>query len=168
MARHINAQILDSGDLFPNLTLTLTNGASFELPRDFKHPYNVVLVNRGAWCPYCVAQLRGFQSGLAKLADAGVGIVSLSADPLAPAQAMMKEHGLEFPVAYGASLELIASSLGVYYEPKPAGMVPHFHSSGFVLGPGNRVLTAVYSSGAIGRLTWMDVLGFIQYVKSHG
>ncbi|HEY3255580.1 MAG TPA: redoxin domain-containing protein [Polyangiaceae bacterium] len=167
VARNPNAQLLDSGDLFPKLQLTSTSGAALELPRDFKQTYNVVLVNRGAWCPYCVAQLRGFQSGLAKLAEAGVGVVSLSAEPLAAAQAMVKEHGLEFPVAYGASLELISSTLGVYYEPKPEHVAPHFHSSGFVLGPGNRVLTAVYSSGAIGRLVWSDVLGLIQYLKSH-
>lgn len=168
MARHPKAQLLDSGDLFPNLSLTLTNGSSFEAPLGFKQPYNVVLVNRGAWCPYCVAQLRGFQSGLAKLTDAGVGVLSLSAEPLAAARAMVSEHGLEFPVAYGASLELVASKLGVYYEPKPEHVAPHFHSSGFVLGPGHRVLTAVYSSGAIGRLTCPDVLGLVQYLKSHG
>src|SRR6185369_9905039 len=149
VARHPKAQLLDSGDLFPNLSLTLTNGSSFEAPLGFKQPYNVVLVNRGAWCPYCVAQLRGFQSGLAKLTDAGVGVLSLSAEPLAAARAMVSE-------------------LGVYYEPKPEHVAPHFHSSGFVLGPGHRVLTAVYSSGAIGRLTCPDVLGLVQYLKSHG
>ena len=50
---------------------------------------------------------------------------------------------------------------------KTASVAPYFQSTGFVVGPGNRVLTAVYSSGAIGRLVWQDVLGFVKYVKSH-
>lgn len=168
MARDPNARILDTGDLFPELTLSLTDGTELTLPRDFKHPYNTVLLNRGAWCPYCVAQLRGFQAGLPKLAELGVGVVSLSAEPLAAAQAMVKENGLEFPVAYGAPIALIAGRLGAYYEPEPVGRVPHLHSAGFVLGTDNRILTAVYSSGAIGRLVAADVLGFVRYVKSHG
>jgi hypothetical protein len=36
-----------------------------------------------------------------------------------------------------------------------------------VLDPEGRVITAVYSSEAIGRLVPDDVAGFVQYVKSH-
>jgi hypothetical protein len=36
-----------------------------------------------------------------------------------------------------------------------------------ILGPGGRVLLAVYSSGAIGRLAWQDVLGYVQYLQTH-
>ncbi len=35
-----------------------------------------------------------------------------------------------------------------------------------MLGPGGTVLLAVYSSGAIGRLVWQDVLGFVKYLQS--
>jgi hypothetical protein len=57
--------------------------------------------------------------------------------------------------------------LGVYYEPRPASGSPHLHAAGFVLGPGGTVLLAVYSSGAIGRLVWQDVLGYVKYLRSH-
>jgi hypothetical protein len=40
-------------------------------------------------------------------------------------------------------------------------------STGFVLDPGGQVITAVYSSGAIGRLAADDVVGFVGYVKSY-
>lgn len=76
MARKTSAPLLDSGDAFPALELTLTDGGRLHLPADLSRPYNVVLVNRGAWCPFCVAQLRGFQLGLARLADEGIGVVS--------------------------------------------------------------------------------------------
>jgi hypothetical protein len=39
-------------------------------------------------------------------------------------------------------------------------------STGFVVDPTGRVITTVYSSGAIGRLVPEDVIGFVRYVKS--
>jgi peroxiredoxin len=64
MARKTNARFFDAGDDLPGLELTLTNGRRLRLPADLTQPFNVVLVNRGAWCPFCTAQLRGFQAGL--------------------------------------------------------------------------------------------------------
>ena len=167
MARKPDAPFLDAGDPFPVLDLSLTDGSRLSLPADLRHPYNVVLVNRGAWCPFCVGQLKAFQAGLAKLDDESIGVVSLSADPRDKASAMVAEHQLGFPVACGASIEVIVEALGVYYEPRPPSGTPHFHSAGFLLGPGGTVLLAVYSSGAIGRLVWQDVLGYVKYIRSH-
>ena len=167
MARNPNAPVLDAGDAFPRLELTLTDGRRLTLPNELPHPYNVVLVNRGAWCPFCAAQLRAFQLGMGRLADEGIGVVSLSADSRDEALAMVAEHQLSFPVAYGAPVGRIGEMLGVYYEPHPMSGSPHFHAAGFVLGPAGTVLLAVYSSGAIGRLVWQDVLGYVKYVKSH-
>ena len=167
MARDPNAPILDAGDLFPRLELTLTDGRRLTVPNELPRPYNVVLINRGAWCPFCVAQLRAFQAGMGKLADEGIGVVSISADSPDQALAMVAEHQLGFPVACGASVARIAEVLGVYFEPHPSSGSPYFHAAGFVLGPGGTVLLAVYSSGAIGRLVWQDVLGYVNYIRSH-
>ncbi len=167
MARKSDAQLLDTGDPFPPLELTLTDGRHLVLPMDLSQPYNVVLVNRGSWCPYCVAQLTSFQAGLSRLRQAEIGLVALSVDPREEAAALVAKHGLQFPVAYGASVHDVARALGCYYDPHPADRPPYLQSAGFVLGPGGAVLTALYSSGAIGRLAWQDVLGFVQYLKSH-
>lgn len=167
MARKPDARLLDGGDPFPPIELTLTDGRRMALPAALTQPYTAVLVNRGSWCPYCVAQLTGFQSGLSKLAQEGIGVVSLSADPREQSAAMVAERRLEFPVAFGASVHGVAEALGVYYDPRPTDRAPYLQSAGFVLGPEGTVLTAVYSSGAIGRLLWQDVLGFVQYLKSH-
>jgi peroxiredoxin len=167
MARKTNARLLDAGDTFPGLELTLTDGKRLRLPADLGQQFNVVLVNRGAWCPFCIAQLRGFQTGLSRLAQEGIGVISFSADTREKASAMVAENRIEFAVGYGASVDAVAEALGVYYDPKPTHTDPYLQSAGFVLGPGGKVLNAVYSSGAIGRLVWQDVLGFVQYVKSH-
>jgi peroxiredoxin len=166
MSRKPNAPLLDAGDHFPPLALTLTDGSQLSLPAGLDRPYNVVLINRGAWCPFCVGQLRAFQAGLAKLAEEGIGVISLSADPHDQSLAMVAEYRLQFPVAYGASVDRLAEALGAYYEPGSPHRPPHLHSAGFLLGPGGRVLLAVYSSGAIGRLVWQDVLGLVKYLRS--
>jgi peroxiredoxin len=129
MARKTNTRLLDAGDIFPGLELTLTDGKRLRLPADLTHPFNVVLVNRGAWCPFCTAQLKSFQAGLSKLTQEGIGVVSFSTDTREKASAVVAENQIEFAVGYGAN--------------------------------------AVYSSGAIGRLVWQDVVGLVQYIKSH-
>ena len=48
--------------------------------RRFAGQFGVVLFYRGAWCPYCNAQLRAFQRASPTLADAGVQVVALSVD----------------------------------------------------------------------------------------
>ena len=167
MARLASSRLLDSGDPFPDLELTLTDGRRMQIPRDLTQPYNVVLITRGAWCPYCVAQLGAFQSGLPRLAEAQIGVVSFSTDSADDAAKLVAEKGLRFPVGHGASVTAVAEALGAYFDPRPAHVAPYLHSTGFVLGPGARVLTAVYSSGAIGRLAWQDVLGLVSYARSH-
>jgi peroxiredoxin len=166
MPRKTNAPLLDTGDRFPALELTLTDGRQLSLPAGFDRPYNVVLINRGAWCPFCVSQLKAFQTGLAKLAEESIAVISLSADPLDHALAMVVELGLQFSVAYGVSVDRVAEVLGVYHEPRSPDRPAHLHSAGFVVGPGGTVLLAVYSSGAIGRLMWQDVLALVKYVRS--
>ena len=56
----------------------------------------------------------------------------------------------------------IAASTGAYVNDSPR----YLQSTGFVLDPDGKVITAVYSSGAIGRLVADDVVGFVRYVKS--
>ena len=166
MARNPTARLLDAGDTFPEIDISLVDGRLLSLPTGLKQPFNVVLVNRGAFCPYCVAQLRAFNSGLPKLAAEGIGVVSFSADSLDSAQKLMREQQLELPMGYGVAVETIAQRLGVYYEPGNGHAPPFLHSAGFLVRDSGNVMSAVYSSGAIGRLVWQDVLGFVQYIKS--
>lgn len=166
MARNATARWLDAGDAFPQIDLALVDGRRLSLPGDLTQPFNVVLVNRGSFCPYCVGQLRAFQSALPKLAAEGIGVVSFSADSLDKALELKREQQLEFPIGYGVSVETVAERLGVYYEPRKGDAQPFLHSAGFIVRDAGKVVTAVYSSGAIGRLAWHDVLGFVQYVKS--
>ena len=46
--------------------------------------------------------------------------------------------------------------------------VRYLQSTGFVLAPDGSVVTAVYSSGAIGRLLPDEVVGLVKHVRQHG
>lgn len=159
--RHLGA--LRNGAPFPHLTIEAVGGGTVSLPGDLAGSFSVVLLYRGSWCPYCNAQLMAFSRAHDTLAELGVKVVALSADDEATASAFVQKHALWFPVGHSADVDLVAAATGAYTNADPK----YFQSTGFVLDPSGHVITAVYSSGAIGRLLPGDVVGFVDYVKSH-
>lgn len=154
---------LDNGRPFPALTLQRTGGGTISLPDDLAGRFGVVLVYRGAWCPYCNAQLASFQRAADKLETAGIAVVALSVDDEQTTQGLVDKHHLSFPVGHSADADAVSVALGAYTNGDP-----HFlQSTGFVLAPDGTVVTAVYSSGAIGRLAVDDVIGLVQYAKAN-
>lgn len=71
---------LQNGQSFPALTVPAIGGGTIQIPGTLRGSYGVVLFNRGAWCPYCQAQLAGFQRASEKLAETGIKVVALSVD----------------------------------------------------------------------------------------
>ncbi|MGV7852378.1 peroxiredoxin, partial [Mycobacterium kansasii] len=65
---------------------------------------------------------------------------------------------------HSADAAAVSAAVGAYTNSDPV----YLESTGFVLAPDGTVLTAVYSSGAIGRLMPDDVLGLLAYIQSHG
>ncbi len=154
---------LQNGGTFPSLTIDAVGGGSLSLPAGLAGSYGVVLIYRGSWCPYCNAQLAAFSRAADTLAELGVKVVALSVDDKATSTALVEKHHLGFPVGYGAGADKVAAATGAYTNGSPH----YLQSTGFVLDPNGKVLTAVYSSGAIGRLVADDVAGFVRYMKSH-
>src|SRR5262245_54352460 len=154
---------LHNGDVFPDLTVDVVGGGTLALPRDLAGSYAVVLFYRGSWCPYCCSQLAAFSRATERLAAIGVTVVALSVDDEATSQGLVDRLRLNFPVGFGANANNIARLTGAYLAESSA----YFQSTGFVLDPQGLILTAVYSSGAIGRLVPDDVVGFVKYVAAH-
>jgi peroxiredoxin len=125
--------------------------------------FATVLFYRGAWCPYCNAQLRAFERASETLADAGVKVAALSVDDQETTATLVAKHKLTFPVGYGAVAASIASLTGAFVNPDPL----YLQSTGFVLDPAGKVIVSVYSSGAIGRLVPDDVIGLARYLREH-
>jgi len=155
--------MLNPGDQFPRLTIDTTDGNELTLPDAVGGEFAVVLFYRGAWCPYCNAQLRAFERAGQELADAGIRVAALSVDDQDTTAALVAKHRLTFPVGYGADAAGIASLTGAFVNPEPV----YLQSTGFVLDPAGRVVVSVYSSGAIGRLVPEDVLGLVRYLREH-
>jgi peroxiredoxin len=155
--------LLSPGDAFPALPLTPPGGPALILPDAFDGGFGVVLFFRGAWCPYCNAQLRAFQRASDGLAAAGIKVAALSVDDETTTAGLIAKHGLTFPVGHSADARAIAGLTGAFVNPDPV----YLQSTGFVLDPAGRVVVSVYSSGAIGRLVPEDVIGLVRYLSEH-
>lgn len=163
--------LLHPGDLFPSLRLDLpadtagpaTGPTTIDVPEYLRDRFGVVLFFRGAWCPYCVAQLRAFSRAEENLRENGVGVVAMSVDDEATTAELIAEHGLRFPVGHSVDARKVAEQTGAFLNAEPL----HLQSTGFVLDPSGRVAVSVYSSGAIGRLVPADVVGLVRYLREH-
>jgi peroxiredoxin len=155
--------LLHPGDTFPELALNLPGGQVIQVPGSLAGEFGVVLFNRGAWCPYCIAQLRAFQRASESLAQAGVQVVALWVDDEKTTAEFTAKHGLTFPLGHSADARAVAAKTGAFVNEDPL----YLQSTGFVLDPQGKVIVSVYSSGAIGRLVPEDVLGLVRYLREH-
>ena len=155
--------LLHPGDTFPELTLTVPGGQQIPVPGSLAGEFGVVLFNRGAWCPYCTAQLRAFQRAGESLAQAGVRVAALWVDDEKTTAEFIAKHGLTFPLGHSADARAVAEKTGAFVNDDPL----YLQSTGFVLDPQSKVIVSVYSSGAIGRLVPDDVLGLARYLREH-
>lgn len=62
---------------------------------------------RGAWCPYCVAELNMLNSILPELKSYGIELVALSNDTVEQARAHSVREGLNFPLLSDENLDVI-------------------------------------------------------------
>jgi peroxiredoxin len=155
--------LLSPGSAFPAVSITQPGGAVLTLPDAQAGDFGVVLFFRGAWCPYCNAQLRAFQRATDALAQAGVRTAALSVDDEPTTADLIARQGLTFPVGHSADARAVADLTGAFVNPDPV----YLQSTGFVLNPAGKVVVSVYSSGAIGRLVPEDVIGLVRYLRQH-
>jgi peroxiredoxin len=153
---------LQNGQRFPALEVAAVGGGTIHIPHSLKGSYGVVLIYRGAWCPYCQAQLAGYERASSKLAEAGIKVVALSVDDEATTVGTIQKHKLTFPVGHSANADEVAAITGAYTNETPR----YLQTTGFLLDPDGKIVNAVYSSGPIGRLAAEDVVGVVNYLKS--
>ena len=90
-------------------------------------------------------------------------MVALSVDSEEEASKTRERHQISYPILYGIDAREFAATSGAYINENPA----YIHATGFILRPNGTIALIVYSSGAIGRLTASDTVGFIQYYQQH-
>lgn len=155
--------MLQPGDAFPQLSLTVPRGATVAVPEEFAGQFGVLLLFRGSWCPYCNAQLEAFQRASDALAEAGVRIAALSTDDEQATADLIARHGLTFPVGFGADPRAVADLTGAFVCPVRLNL----QATGFLIDPECKIVISTYSTGAIGRLVPEDVVKFVQFIRAH-
>ena len=95
-----------------------------------------MLFNRGAWCPYCTAQLRAFQRAGDSLAQAGIRVAALWADDEQTTAEFTARYGLTFPLGHSADARAVAGLTGAFVNEDPL----YLQSTAFVLDPQGKVI----------------------------
>jgi len=116
--------------------------------------------------------LANYRDKAAEFESRGVKLISASVDPADRAEQLSSELELDLRLGirlgYGLDREEIASATGAFYEAEGnfgAGKGGFLHATGFILDDDGKVRIAVYSTGAVGRLTPEDCLGYIDAFK---
>jgi peroxiredoxin len=153
---------LENGDQFPHLNIPKVGGGTIMLPNDVAGVFGVVLIYRGAWCPFCAAQLADFAMRKEALEALGVKVVAFSVDDEPTTAAFAAKHDISFPMGCRANADVVSAATGAFINDSPRYLQP----AAFTLTPDGKVLAAVYSTSATGRLVAKDLIGFVTYVKS--
>ena len=123
-------------------------GGTISIPQSLRGSYGVVLIYRGAWCPYCQAQLAGFQRASEKLAEAGIKVVALSVDDEATTVGTIEKFKLSFPVGHSANADKVASITGAYTNDSPR----YLQTTGFLLAPDGKIPNADQLKGLLSQI----------------
>src|SRR5271156_5364843 len=105
---------LENGDAFPRLVIKTVGGGELTLPDAFAGSFGVVLVYRGAWCPFCGAHFADFVAAKGELEALGVKVVALSVDEKATSAEFAVKQGFPFPVGYGVDADMVAALTGAF------------------------------------------------------
>lgn len=151
--------------MFPKLNIAAVGGGTLDLPHDLAGSYGIVLIYRGHWCPFCNEQMAAFSNARDALQQAEIRVTAFSVDDEAATRAFIAKHDIAFRVGHSADIEAVVAQTGAYRNEAP-GRGHFLETTGFVLAPDGTVVTALYSSRAIGRLVPNDILGLVAFMRS--
>lgn len=116
-AMDVPADAITVGTMVPNVTLLDSEGSPVSLHSLLTHETNVVIIYRGAWCPYCNLTLRHYQNELVPaLAERNVNLIAISPQKPEGLETMRGSHDLSFGVYSDFSGELI-DAFGIWAMP---------------------------------------------------
>ena len=146
----------------PDAELLDAHGAKTTLYAEIAGRPAVVVLYRGAWCPYCNLTLRTYQQELLpRLAERGAVLVAVSPQKPDGSLTMQEKNALEFPVLSDPG-NSIARALGVLTAPS-AEVLAAQREHGLDLtetnagGTADLPMPTTVVLDARGRLRWLDV-----------
>ncbi|MFZ1179822.1 MAG: peroxiredoxin-like family protein [Mycobacterium sp.] len=109
-----------AGDAMPDAQLLDVHGAATTLAKAVGGRSAVVVLYRGAWCPYCNLALRAYQEDLVpQLAQRGIALVAISPQKPDGSLSMQEKNELSFTVLSDPGNQ-VAAGLGVLTAPTDA------------------------------------------------
>jgi peroxiredoxin len=113
----VPAGVAEVGTRLPDADLLSADGSPLSLAEVLGDGFTVLVLYRGAWCPYCNLTLRTYQSELLPgLRERGAELAALSPQKPDGSLTMKEKHDLEFAVLSDPGLA-VARAIGVVTEP---------------------------------------------------
>ncbi len=103
------------GDTFPAFELTDAAGKKVKSTQLIGKSKAIVTFYRGGWCPFCVAQLRGFQKELPAIVKKGAVVIAISPEKPENTTGTKTKNELGFNVLSDAEYAF-EKKIGVAYE----------------------------------------------------
>jgi peroxiredoxin len=150
------------GEVIPDAELLNVHGTTTTLHAVIAGRPAIVVLYRGAWCPYCNLTLRTYQQDLLpRLADRGAVLVAISPQKPDGSLSMQERNELAFPVLSDPG-NAIARSLGALTRPTPEVLAAQ-REHGLDLAETNAdgttelPMPSVVIVDAAGRVRWLDI-----------
>ena len=102
-----------------------------------------------------------FEKHLSEFEKRDALVVAASVETEEQALETRADNGVTYPMSYGLATMPFAQTYGAYYHPKGT----YLHATGFFITPKDTIEMAVYSSGAIGRLTASDCIQVLDFLQ---
>jgi peroxiredoxin len=161
-ARGVPEGVATAGFQIPDVPLLDGHGASTTLDAAIAAAPAVIVLYRGAWCPYCNLTLRTYQEDLVPaLVERGVGLIAISPQKPDGSLSVQETNELTFTVLSDPG-NRVAGALGVLTEPTQDAQAVQ-RSLGIDLSESNADGTAtvpmptVVLVDATGAIRWIDV-----------
>jgi peroxiredoxin len=117
LAERVPSDVFLLGAPIPDAELLDVHGSTTTLPAAIAGRPAVVVLYRGAWCPYCNLTLRTYQQTLLpRLSERGAALVAISPQKPDGSLSMQEKNELAFPVLSDPG-NAIARALGVLTQP---------------------------------------------------
>ena len=157
---------ITAGAPLPELDLPLAGGGDIHIGGE--GGWRMVVVYRGLHCPKCKAYLTKLKDLARGFADINTDIITVSGDPEEKAEAFKQDLGLDFPVAYGLTVEQMKDwGLYVSNPRSPEETDRPFPEPGlFILRPDGTVQIADVSNAPFARPDLDNLLGGLTFIQA--
>jgi peroxiredoxin len=156
------AGIAPVGTVLPDAELLDVHGTATTLYAAAGSGASVLVLYRGAWCPYCNIALSAYQAHLLpQLTERGIPLVAISPQKPDGSLTMQEKHSLAFVVVSDPG-NTVAGRLGILTRPSPEARAAQLHlgldltgvnADGTVTLP----MPAIVILGADRTVRWIDV-----------